>query len=189
MLSQFPNLLHISWGARVRNTDQSFRRQRYNEQWSSCHPYEHRPLGGKQEHLICGREPGRHCCQHVNDNWYGMRSRTYYEFVVNFVLYAPATLYFILPTHPVIGPAGEVEVGDLVHQLLLVPVLVLHGHLQDYQGGNIVDVAEILPFVTSMVRFIRPGWISSSSIVRRERSSKWSICPWGGQYWTHLTRP
>ena len=101
-----------------------------------------------------------------------MRSRTYYEFVVNFVLYAPATLYFILPTHPVIGPAGEVEVGDLVHQLLLVPVLVLHGHLQHYQGRNIADVAEILLFVTSMVRFIRPGWISSSSIVRRERSSK-----------------
>ena len=43
--------------------------------------------------------------------------------------------------------------------------------------------------LTSIVRLINPGWISSSSSVRRERSSKCNIWPCGGQYWTHFTRP
>ena len=43
--------------------------------------------------------------------------------------------------------------------------------------------------LTSIVRLISPGWISSSSSVRRERSSKCNIWPCGGQYWTHFTRP
>ena len=40
------------------------------------------------------------------------------------------TLNFILYTsHPMVGPAGQVKLADLVHHLLLVPILVLKGHL------------------------------------------------------------